>query len=101
MNNSYFDGSLLQLVCVKILGFLVTVCTLGICYPWALCKVYNWEIKHTVIEGKRLRFDGSAVGLFANWIKWFLLIIITLGIYSFLVGIALKKWKAKHTFFEC
>lgn len=101
MNNSYFDGSLLQLMCVKILGFLVTVCTLGICYPWSLCKVYNWEIKHTVIEGKRLRFDGSAVGLFANWIKWLLLIIITLGIYSFWVGIALKKWKAKHTFFEC
>ena len=99
--NSYFDGGLFQLIGWRILGILVTIVTFGICYPWALCMIYNWEIKHTVIEGRRLRFDGSAVGLFANWIKWLLLIIITLGIYSFWVGIALKKWKAKHTFFEC
>ena len=61
--------------------------------------VYNWEIKHTVIEGKRLRFDGTALQLFGNWIKWLLLTIITFGIYSFWVQIAIKKWKTKHTFF--
>lgn len=61
--------------------------------------VYNWEIKHTVVDGKRLRFDGTATGLFGNWIKWLLLTIITLGIYSFWLDIALKKWKTKHTHF--
>ena len=75
-NNSYFDGGLLQLLGWRILGALVTAITLGICYPWAVCMVYNWEIKHTVIEGKRLRFDGTALQLFGNWIKWLLLIII-------------------------
>lgn len=96
---SYFDGGLLQLIGWSILGGLVTMFTLGICYPWALCMLYSWKIKHTVIEGKRLKFDGSAIGLFGNWIKWLLLCIITLGIYSFWVGIALEKWKAKHTSF--
>lgn len=97
--NSYFDGGLLQLIGWKILGILITGLTLGICYPLALCMVYNWEIKHTVVDGKRLCFDGSALQLFGNWIKWLLLCIITLGIYGFWLQIALRKWKATHTHF--
>lgn len=97
--DSYFDGGLLQLIGYKLLGILVTIVTLGICYPWAYCMIYNWEIKHTVVEGKRLAFDGTALQLFGNWIKWIVLTIITLGIYSFWVPISLKKWKTKHTYF--
>ena len=96
---SYFDGGLLQLIGWSILGWLVTVVTLGICYPWALCMVYGWRINHTVIEGKRLRFTGSAIGLFGQWIKWLLLTIITLGIYGFWVRIALEKWRVRNTIF--
>ena len=43
-SKSYFDGGLLQLIGWKILGGLVTVCTLGICYPWAFTMLYNWEV---------------------------------------------------------
>ena len=99
VNNSYFDGGLLQWIGWKILGLIVTVCTIGICYTWACCMIYRWETKHTVINGKRLTFDGTAVQLFGSWIKWLLLTIITIGIYSFWLGIALKKWKTKHTYF--
>ncbi len=99
MQDSYFDGGLLQLIGWNILGFLITVLTLGICFPWAYCMKYNWEIKHTVVEGRRLSFDGSAVGLFGLWIKWLLLSIITLGIYLFWVNISLKKWQVRHTHF--
>ena len=99
MNNSYFDGGLLQLIGYRILGFLVTFLTLGICAPWAICLVYNWETKHTVINGQRLHFNGTAVGLFGHWIKWLLLTIVTLGIYIFWLSIALKKRKTKHTHF--
>ena len=99
MEESYFDGGLLQLIGWKLLGFLITFFTLGICYPWALCLVYSWEAKHTVINGKRLQFNGTAIGLFGNWIKWLLLTFVTCGIYSFWLAIALKKWKIKHTEF--
>lgn len=96
---SYFDGGLLQLIGWTLLGILITVLTLGICYPWALCMVYGWKINHTVIEGRRLKFNGTAIGLFALWIKWLLLMIVTLGIYSFWVRISLEKWKVKNTTF--
>lgn len=97
--DSYFDGGLLQLIGWILLGFLVTVFTLGICYPWALCMVYGWKINHKVIDGRRLKFDGTAISLFGLWIKWLLLIIITFGIFSLWVGISLEKWKTKHTHF--
>ena len=99
MRESYFDGGLLQYICYSILGFIITVCTLGICFPMAYTLLYGWEAKHTVINGKRLYFDGTAFQLFGNWIKWIFLCIITLGIYSFWLNIALRKWKAKHTHF--
>lgn len=96
---SYFDGGLLQLIGWSILGALVTVCTLGFCYPWAVCMVYGWETRHTVIDGRRLEFDGTALGLFGLWVKWWILCFITLGIYGFWVCISIRKWKVKHTRF--
>ena len=99
MEESYFDGGLLQLIGWKLIGSLITFFTLGICYPWALCLVYSWEAKHTVINGRRLQFNGTAIGLFGNWIKWLLLTFVTCGIYSFWLAVALKKWKIKHTGF--
>lgn len=93
-NRSYFDGGLLSYV-----GWIITLCTFGICYPWALCMIYGWKINHTVIEGRRLKFNGTAIGLFGNWIKWLLLIIVTLGIYGFWVQIKLEQWKVKNTTF--
>lgn len=99
MRNSYFDGGLLSYIGTWILATLVTVLTFGICAPWGICMMYNWKIKHTVVDGHRLDFDGTAIQLFGNWIKWFLLTIITLGIYGFWVFIKVEQWKAKHTYF--
>jgi uncharacterized membrane protein YjgN (DUF898 family) len=97
--NSYFDGGLFQYIGWSILGVIVTVCTLGICFPWAYTMIYNWEVKHTVINGKRLQFNGSAVQLFGTWVKWLFLTIITVGIYLFWIPIKLKAWKTKHIYF--
>ena len=70
MKKSYFDGGLAQLIGYYILGFLITVLTLGICLPWSFTMI------------------------------WFLLTIITIGFYGFWVGIELRKWIVQHTYFE-
>jgi uncharacterized membrane protein YjgN (DUF898 family) len=97
VNRSFFDGRLLDYVWQWFVGSLLTIFTLGLAYPWALCYLYSWEINHTVINGQRLKFLGKPLSLFGLWIKWFFLCIITLGIYSFWLFISLKKWKTANT----
>ena len=97
---SYFDGGLLQLIGWKLLGALVTLITFGICYPFALCFIYKWQMKHTVINGKRLYFDGKGYQLLGRWLLWLLLSIITLGIYTLWIPVQQNKWILKHTHYE-
>jgi uncharacterized membrane protein YjgN (DUF898 family) len=94
-----FDGGAGTYVGTIILGFFITVITLGICYPFALVLKQRWRAKHTYIDGQQLVFTGSAIGLFGHWIKWFLLSIITLGIYLFWVGPRLQRWITVNTEF--
>lgn len=98
-NGSYFDGKLIQQIGWSILCALLSLITIGLGVPWAVCMKQRWETKHTVIEGKRLCFNGTGGKLFGNYIKWFLLSIITIGIYSLWLGINMKKWVVKHTAF--
>lgn len=98
--SSKFDGKLLQLIGWRILGALVTIFTLGICYPFALCFVYKWQMKHTKINGKQLVFDGKGHQLLGRWILWMLLSIITLGIYSLWIPVQKNKWIIKHTHYQ-
>jgi uncharacterized membrane protein YjgN (DUF898 family) len=96
---SKFDGGLLGLIGVNIVKFLITLLTLAIGLPWAICYKEKWITKHTVINGKRLAFNGTGGQLFGNYIKWFLLTIITIGIYGFWLNIKVKQWVVKHTYF--
>ncbi|MCC3867740.1 DUF898 domain-containing protein [Terrisporobacter mayombei] len=99
---SRFEGGLLGLIGligVNILAWAITILTLGIATPWAMCIKYRWEAKHTVIEGRRLKFIGSGGSLFLHYIKWLILTIITLGIYGFWLYIKMLQWKVENTVF--
>ena len=94
---SSFDGTGWQVFGLWLAGFLLTVITLGIAYPWVLCMHYRWETKHTVINGKRLSFDGRGSELVGKWVLWVLLSILTLGLYSFRARAKLRSWRYSHT----
>ena len=97
---SYFDGRLIQLIGWRILGSLLTIITLFIGFPWAMCMVYRWETKHTIVSGYRLGFDGRGGQLFGRYLLWLLLTILTFGIFLFWLAIRVKKWKIKHTYID-
>ena len=94
-----FDGGAATYVGTALLGLLITLGSLGICYPFALVLKERWRAKHAYIDGQPLVFTGSAMGLFGLWIKWFLLSVITFGIYLFWVGPRIAAWKWSHTTF--
>jgi len=99
-NRFRFDGGAATYVGTALLGVLITVGTLGICYPFALVLNQRWRAKHSYIDGFQLRFTGSAIGLFGNWLKWLFLIVVTLGVYSFWVVPRIQRWKWQHTEFD-
>ncbi|WP_434612344.1 DUF898 family protein [Arthrobacter sp. A5] len=76
---------------------LITVCTLGICYPFAVVLVERWRATNTYLHGRQLRFVGTGMGIFGHWIKWLLLSVITLGVYTFWVYPRLMQWKVEKT----
>ena len=94
-----FTGGAATYFGTALLGLLITVCTLGICYPFAVVLVQRRRCKHSYINGQQMAFTGSAWGLFGNWVKWFLLCIVTIGIYSFWVAPRITRWKWEHTNF--
>lgn len=97
MNNSYFDGTLLQLIGTDIVYWVIIICTCGFGTPWAIAYKKRWETSHTVIDGCRLYFDGTGWELLGSWIKWLLLGLITCGIYFFWIEIKIKNWITIHT----
>ena len=98
--DSYFDGGLLELIGWRILAFLITGVTLGIAYPWAACMLYNYQFKHTVYNGKRLKFEGTGGDLFVNMFKWLFFTLITCGIYAFFIPVSKTKWVISNLHFE-
>ena len=52
--NFVFDGGAATYFGTAILGWLITVFTLGIGYPWALCLFQKWKAKHTYVQENNL-----------------------------------------------
>lgn len=98
--DSYFDGKLLDLIGYRILGFLITLFTLGLASAWAEKFIIAYKIEHTVYNGKRLKFEGTGASLFVQMFKWIFLSIITLGIYSLWIPLKKENWIYSNTHFE-
>ena len=94
-----FDGGAGSFLGTALLSLVVTLFTLGICYPFAVVLRLRWRTKHTTIDGRRLVFLGSAWGLFGSWLKWWFLTLITIGIYGFWVVPKMNKWIVENTDF--
>ena len=97
---SKFEGRILAYIGWQILGFLVTVFTLGILYTVRLAWIKRWEINGQNLNGLQMRFDGNGFQLLGKYILWWLLSIVTLGIFLLFLPVRIEKWVTKHTHFE-
>jgi uncharacterized membrane protein YjgN (DUF898 family) len=95
-----FDGGAATFWGTALLAGLITVLTLGICYPFGVVLMQRWQAKHSAIDGRPLVFTGKAIGLWGNWLKWWFFTVITFGIYGFWVIPRLTRWKWEHTDFD-
>jgi uncharacterized membrane protein YjgN (DUF898 family) len=96
----YFDGGPVSYVRTGVVAAVITVCTFGIGFPFALVRLERWRAKHTYIDGQRLMFSGTGMGLFALMIRLCLLCVITMGIYSLWVVPRIQAWKVENTDFD-
>jgi uncharacterized membrane protein YjgN (DUF898 family) len=99
VDGSYFDGTILGFLGVRLGTALFALCTLGLGLPWSLVWWERWVTSHTVIQGHRLRFLGTGGGLFWRWIKLEFFTIITIGIYGLWAWRYIQRWKVEHTEF--
>ena len=98
--NTYFDGKMIQWLGWTLLGFLVTIVSIGFLYPLAMVWLAKWEAKHTVINGYRMKLEANPWSLVGRWILWELLSFITLFIFALWIPTKLAKWKVKRMHLE-
>lgn len=98
--DSYFDGSALKYLGIRILNALQLVFTLGLGYTWTVCRREKWVINHRVVNGKRLVFTGNGGQIFGMWFGGIILCGLTLGLYYFKLKYKMDKYFAEHTHLE-
>jgi uncharacterized membrane protein YjgN (DUF898 family) len=94
-----FDGGAFGYVVMRLMSFVLLVCTLGLAAPWSVVLFQRWKAKHTTIHGRRLVFVGSGWSLWGQYLKWWLLMVITLGVYGFWIVPRMIKWVVENTDF--
>lgn len=82
-----FQGSGGSLFVIFIVGYLLSMITLGIYLPWFICKLNkyfaaNTEIVSTDAGVGKLDFVGQGGDLFVTFLVGYLLTLVTLGIYG-------------------
>ncbi len=97
-----FDGKGGDLFVTFLVGYLLTIITIGIYTPWFICKIQKFYADNTVVttdDGSefKLAFSGKGGDLFVTFLVGYLLTMITFGIYMPWFVCKLNKWFAQNT----
>ena len=97
---STFTGGAFMNAVIDWTSALVSILTLGICYPFMACWKLKWKASHTFIDGRQQAFDGNGGQFMGRYMLLLFLSVITLGIYYILCAkVAIEKWRTLHTHF--
>jgi uncharacterized membrane protein YjgN (DUF898 family) len=78
-----YRGELSEMITTYLVGFFLTVMTLGIYGPWFVVKVRKQMIDNVRFGNVSLRYVGEGSDLLLLHVKGYFLTIFTLGIYLF------------------
>ena len=97
-----FNGTGGQLFVNMLVGYVLTIITLGIYFPWFYCSLINWFTESTQadIEGSEtihLSFTGRGGSLLVTVLIGYLLTAITFGIYGFWFQVNMFKFLYGNT----
>jgi uncharacterized membrane protein YjgN (DUF898 family) len=82
-----------------IVGYLLTLVTLGVYAPIWLNRAYTISMNRTFFGDARFRYDGKDGEVWRLAMKGFFLSLLTLGIYYFWYAAELARYRAEHTYF--
>ncbi len=85
-----------------LVNYLLTLVTVGIYAPWAMCNIARWFTEHyeahTDDGGRQsAKFVGSGGDLFVTFLVGYLLTLVTLGIYTPWFACKLQKFFQTNT----
>jgi uncharacterized membrane protein YjgN (DUF898 family) len=97
-----FQGTGGELFVTFLVGYLLTIVTIGIYTPWFYCKLVNFMLSNTTLGPTRrgdlrLEFTGKGGELFVTFLVGYLLTLITIGIYTPWFMVKLIKFFANNT----
>jgi uncharacterized membrane protein YjgN (DUF898 family) len=97
-----FSGTGGQFFGQLFVGGLLTAITLGIYFPWFICKFYAFIASKTTIENTahgtmRVQFRGTGGQLFVHGLIFALLAPITLGLYTPWFICRMLRWITENT----
>lgn len=93
---SGFDGGTLALLGLRLVCFLMSVLSLGIAAPWAICIYSRYTTKHTLLNGRRLAFTGKGSRLAGRFLLRWLLSILTVGLCLPWLIVTVKRYVAEN-----
>ena len=64
-----FKGGPWTYLLCKLLGWVITLVSFGLLYPWSITMIEHWRVSNTYVNGRKLKFTGSAFRLFLKWLK--------------------------------
>jgi uncharacterized membrane protein YjgN (DUF898 family) len=84
-----FDGEVGAFVKLNVVGFLLSLITIGVYLPWYLRKIMAYLAAHVSVEGNKASFDGKGGRLFKYCLLslWLPIIVVTV-----LFILAAKAW---------
>ncbi|GHT42676.1 hypothetical protein AGMMS49965_14710 [Bacteroidia bacterium] len=78
-----FHGTGSEYFGIVIVNWLLTICTLGIYYPWARARTRKYMYGSTSFAGDRFAFHGTGKEMFIGMLKLYALIFV----FFFIVGL--------------